>query len=243
MQFSGMLPEPSDQSRDRNRGRTVTSRPFLLPFDCHDGPVATVLPPPHAAFASLPPPLIPQPLPSAISMPIPLPLIAYAPKSYPSLAPPSVSLPYPMPSVSMFAPQSFPNAAAEIAWDAVDRDTLLKAASRQRFTKVFGSKIRAFLADAELFFTLCSCPRDRWGYFVLAWLGPDEAEKIRRSHVADSIASYEKFCEKLIALFERFEFDGAYRATLRGLRQSRSESVAAYAAQTTDLCSHALAEF
>ena len=90
---------------------------------------------------------------------------------------------------------------------------------------------------------MCSSPRDRWGYFVLAWLGSDEAEKVRRSHVADSVASYEKFREGLIALFGRFEFEGAYRATLRGLRQSGSESVAAYAARTTDLCSHAYAGF
>ena len=114
-------------------------------------------------------------------------------------------------------------------------ETLLKAASRQRFTEVSGSKMRGFLADSELFFTFCSRPRDRWGYFVLAWLGSDEAEKVRRSHVADSVASYEKFREELIALFNRFKFEGAYRATLRGLRQSKSESVAAFAARTTDL--------
>ena len=66
---------------------------------------------------------------------------------------------------------------------------------------------------------------------------------MRRSHVAYSVASYETFRDGLIALFGRFEFEGAYRATLRGLRQSGSESVAAYAALTIDLCSHAYAEF
>ena len=118
----------------------------------------------------------------------------------------------------------------------------LKAASRQRFTETSGIKIRAFLADAELFLTLCSRPRDRWGFFVLAWLGSEEAEKVRRSHVADTVALYEKFRDGLIGLFGRFEFEGAYRATLRGLLQSGSESVAAHAARTTDLCSHAYAE-
>ena len=106
-----------------------------------------------------------------------------------------------------------------------------------------GIEICAFLADAELFLTLCSHPRDRWGFFVLAWLGSEAAEKVRRSHVADTVASYEKFRDGLIALFNRFEFVGAYRATLRGLGQSGSESLAAYAAGTTDLCSHAYAEF
>ena len=139
--------------------------------------------------------------------------------------------------------QSYPNAVAGISWDATDRETLLKAASRQRFTETEGIKIRAFLANAELFLTLCSRHRDRWGFFVLAWRGSEEAEKVRQSHVADTVASYKKFRDGLIALFGRFEFEGAYRATLRGLRQSGSESVAAYAARTTDLCSHAYAEF
>ena len=66
------------------------------------------------------------------------------------------------------ASQSTPNAAAEVAWDAADQDTLLKAVSRKRFTEVFGNKIRAFLADAELFLTLYSRFRDRLGYVVLA---------------------------------------------------------------------------
>ena len=86
MQFCKMLPEPSDQSLDRNCGRTVRSRPFVLPLDRHDGAVARVLPPHHAAFASLPPPLIPHPLPSAPLMPLPLPLIASVSISYSSLA-------------------------------------------------------------------------------------------------------------------------------------------------------------
>ena len=43
---------------------------------------------------------------------------------------------------------------------------MLKAADRTRFTEDSGLKIRAFLADAELFLTFCARPRDRWGYFV-----------------------------------------------------------------------------
>ena len=148
-----------------------------------------------------------------------------------------------MPSMLLSTSQSYPNAVAGIAWDVTDRETLLKVASRQRFTETSAIKIRAFVSDAKLFFMLCSHPRDRWGSFVLAWLGSEKAEKVRRSHVADSLASYEKFRDGLIALFGRLEFEGAYRATLRGLRQSGSESVAAYAAGTTNLCSHAYAEF
>ena len=141
------------------------------------------------------------------------------------------------------APQSSPRTAAKIAWNASNPDTLLKAASRERFSKKSGIKIRAFLADAKLFLTLCSHPYDRWEFFVLSWLESEKAEKIRRSHVAYTVASYEKFRKGLIALFGRFSFEGAYCATLRVLQQSESESGAAYAAQTTDLCSHAYAEF
>ena len=139
--------------------------------------------------------------------------------------------------------QSDLNAVARIAWDATDRETLLKAASRQRFTETSVIKISAFLADAELFLTHCSRPQDRWNLFVLAWLGSENAEKVPRSHVADTVASCEKFQDGLIELFGRCEFKGSYRATLRGFRQSGFESVAAYAARTTDLCSHAYAEF
>ena len=133
--------------------------------------------------------------------------------------------------------------AEQLDWDSADRETLLKAASRPRFIESSGVKIRSFLADAELFLTLCNRPRSRWAYFVLSWLGSEEAEKVRRSHVADSVADYEKFREGLTTIFGRFEFEGAFRAQLRSLKQSGAESVTAYAARTTDLCSRAYAEF
>ena len=133
--------------------------------------------------------------------------------------------------------------AEKLDWDSADRETLLKAASRPRFIESSGVKIRSFLADAELFLTLCNRPRSRWAYFVLSWLGSEEAEKVRRSHVADSVADYEKFREGLTTIFGRFEFEGAFRAQLRSLKQSGAESVTAYAARTTDLCSRAYAEF
>ncbi len=117
--------------------------------------------------------------------------------------------------------------AEYLDWDAADRDTLLKAASRPRYIESSGVKIRSFLADAELFLTLCNRPRSRWAYFVLSWLGSKEAEKVRRSHVADSVADYEKFREGLNTIFGRFEFEGAFRAQLRSLKQSGAETVTA----------------
>jgi hypothetical protein len=133
--------------------------------------------------------------------------------------------------------------AGALDWDAADRETLLKAASRPRYIESSNVKIRSFLADAELFLTLCNRPRNRWAYFVLSWLGSEEAEKVRRSHVADSVADYDKFRAGLTTIFGRFEFEGAFRAHLRSLRQSGAETVTAYAARTTDLCSRAYAEF
>ena len=133
--------------------------------------------------------------------------------------------------------------AENLDWDAADRETLLKAASRPRFLESTGAKIRSFLADAELFLTLCNRPRSRWAYFVLSWLGSEEAEKVRRSHVADSVADYSRFRDGLITIFGRFEFEGAFRAQLRSLRQPGAETVNAFAARTTDLCSRAYAEF
>ena len=134
-------------------------------------------------------------------------------------------------------------AAANGKWDAAGREMLLKASSRQRFTETSGLKICSFLADAELFVTLCDRPCDRWGFFVLSWLGSEEAKKVRRSHVVDSFAKYDTFRDGLIALFGRFEFEASYRASRRNLRQAGAESIAAYAARTTDMCSRAFTNF
>lgn len=71
---------------------------------------------------------------------------------------PSVSLPCSKPLVLPVTFQPNSNAAAGIDWNAAYRDTLLKVASRQLFIEISGVKIRAFLADAEFFHTLCSRP-------------------------------------------------------------------------------------
>ena len=90
---------------------------------------------------------------------------------------------------------------------------------------------------------MCDRPRDHWGLFILSWLGSEEAEKVRRSHVVDPVAKYDTFRDGLIALFGRFEFEASYRASLRNLRQAGAESIATYAARTTDMCSRAYANF
>ena len=75
---------------------------------------------------------------------------------------------------------------------------------------------------------------------------PGSASIVRESapaRVADHVAVYDKFRENLITLFGRFEFEGVHLITLRGHRQAGAESLAAYAARRTDLCSHAYANF
>ena len=62
---------------------------------------------------------------------------------------------------------------------------------------------------------------------------------MRRFHVADHVAVYDKFRAGLIALVGSFEFEGVYRATLLSHRQAGAESVAAYATHMTELCSQA----
>ena len=39
---------------------------------------------------------------------------------------------------------------------------------------------------------MCARPVHNWGYFLMASLGAEEAENVRRSHLADAIADYAK---------------------------------------------------
>ena len=90
---------------------------------------------------------------------------------------------------------------------------------------------------------MCARPVHHWGYFLMASLGAEEAEKVRRSHLADAIADYAKFKSGVEVLFGTFEFEGSFRAQLRTHAQSGAESIAAYAARTTDVCSKAYPAF
>ena len=141
------------------------------------------------------------------------------------------------------AAQSQPASTAIDDWDPDDRETMLKSSSRPRFTESSGMKIRAFLEDSELFLRLCGRPRSRWGLFVLSWLGVNEGEKVRRSHLAEKTADYDAFKDGLITLFGRLEFEDHYREQLRNLRQAGSEAISDYAARTSDLCSRAYPNF
>ena len=86
-------------------------------------------------------------------------------------------------------------------------------------------------------------PVHHWGFFLLASLGTEEAEKVLRSHVAESVADYPTFKRGVETLFAKFEFEGSFREMLRTHAQAGAESVAAYAARTTDVCSKAYPNF
>ena len=64
--------------------------------------------------------------------------------------------------------------------DKKDANALLKLASRARFCESTGNKIRGFVADLELYLRMCARPVHHWGYFLMASLGAEEAEKVRR---------------------------------------------------------------
>ena len=66
---------------------------------------------------------------------------------------------------------------------------------------------------------------------------------MRRSHLADVIADYAKFKSGVEALFGKFEFEESFRAQLRTHAQSGAETIAAYDARTTDVCSKAYPAF
>ena len=86
-------------------------------------------------------------------------------------------------------------------------------------------------------------PRDRWSRFIRAWLGANEAEKVRRSHYVGDAITYEIFRTGLYTLFGRLDLEDAYRQQLRVLAQSGSESVAAFASRTSDLSTRAYPDF
>ena len=103
--------------------------------------------------------------------------------------------------------------------------------------------IRSFIADLELYLQMCTRPVQHWGYFLLGSLGTYEGEKVHRSHVVDLVGDYAAFKQGVETIFGKYEFEGSYRAQLRSKVQSGSESVAAYAARTTGMCSKAYTNF
>ena len=104
---------------------------------------------------------------------------AMAGAAYESLSSmPGLHLRLPTPFVPPPRPQYPPSmvAAASTDWAAANRDTVLRASSRPRFTEAPGMKIREFLDDSELFLQLCNRPRARSGLFVMSWLGFAESD-------------------------------------------------------------------
>ena len=198
----------SDRSPSENREPTVFPRkqvpppiPNVSAANVTNAP--TTLPPiavanvfPRSSFCPVPPSMAPVCAPSNpnaywLPLSVALPAVSYAPAAIAAFA----SQYAPLPPATAFATGS--SAAELLEWSHADRETLLKAASRHRYTEASGQKIRAFLDDAEFFLTLCNQPRNRWGYFLLSLLGTEEAEKVCRCHYAVDLANYDVFCNNL----------------------------------------------
>ena len=136
---------------------------------------------------------------------------------------------------------------ADLAADCNEKDanTLLKLFSRAHFTEAFGIKVRrrSYIYNLELFLRISARPVYHWGYLLLASLGTNKFEKVRRSHLATAVADYSAFNNGVETLFGKFQFEESYQAMLRTHSQAGSESVAAYAAHTKDVCSKAYTGF
>ena len=92
-------------------------------------------------------------------------------------------------------------------WDRDEKDLLLKSANRTEYTESSGINIRAFVEDAENFLEMCGRSPDRWARFIISWLGPKKAEKVRRSHFVADYVDYCKCRECLLTLFGRLDFE------------------------------------
>ena len=124
-------------------------------------------------------------------------------------------------------------------WDHENRDLQLKSANRPHYSESSGIRIRAFVEDAKNFLEMCGRSRARWARFIISWVGPNVAEKMRRSYfVADGV-DYNAFREGLFIFFGRLDVQVSYRQQLRELVQSDPESVAEFASRTTDLSTRA----
>ena len=99
------------------------------------------------------------------------------------------------------------------------------------------------MENAANLLKICGRPRDRWARFIIFLLGPNEAEKVCRSHFVADDVDYSAFREDLLTLFYRLDFEDFSRQQLRVLVQSGAESVAAFASRSTDLSTRAYPDF
>lgn len=89
---------------------------------------------------------------------------------------------------------------------AHDSKTILKSASHPRFAKASLLKMRSCLDDSKLYVRFCCLPRTRWDLFSLSWVGVNETEKARQSHIAYKSADYHAFRNRVNRLVSRLEF-------------------------------------
>lgn len=77
---------------------------------------------------------------------------------------------------------------------------------------------------------MCGRRVHHWNYFLHASLGTGKTEKVRLSHVAESVADYPEFKTGVESLLEKFKFEGPFHAMLQTHSRTSAESIAAFAA-------------
>ena len=70
---------------------------------------------------------------------------------------------------------------------------------------------------------MCGRPRDRWARFIISWLGPNETEKVQRSHFVADYVDYSKFHVGLLTFFSRLDFWRFVQATTSCARTIRRQ--------------------
>lgn len=78
---------------------------------------------------------------------------------------------------------------------------------------------------------------------MFIWRGIEEAEKVKKFHIAYTVVDYGMFRENLVSLLQQLLFKGAYRATFRNLKQASVKYIFRFAAGTTDLYTRADSNF
>ena len=85
-------------------------------------------------------------------------------------------------------------------WDRDDRDLFLKSSNRAHYTESSGICICVFVEDAENCLKMCGRYRDRWARFIISWVCPNNAEKVRRFHFVANNVDHSAF-RKIFSLY------------------------------------------
>ena len=100
----------------------------------------------------------------------------------------------------------------DFVWKPTDLKRCLKRYLLSAARRLYASKYDS-LSLSELIITICNWHQDNWRVFLLLIVGTDKVTNVRTSLIANNVADYSTFLNKLIALFKRFQFYSEYRAS------------------------------